>query len=214
MEARSSPSRYSAPKGQPEPTIRSEIISRDLVSSKATLSMSIHSLLSHVKDLIPKSSVSDGNETGLISTPPIPASLSRCSSRIISLGSTLSPFHHQRTKGLYSEVGFWNKLYNSLALSSLSPTAFTILSAFPATSLILDSSATPNDSIRLLFKKVLLFISYIFFDVSRLSYSSLETALRFQTISPWMELSRYTNHIAQKIKLVGETASASPFKAL
>ena len=160
MEARSSPSRYSAPKGQPEPTIKSAIMSRDLVSSKATLSMSIHSLLSHVKDLIPKSSVSEGNATGLISTPPIPASLSRCSSRIISLGSTLSPFHHHRTKGLYSEVGFWNNPYNSLALSPLPPTAFTILSAFPATTLILDSSITPNDSIRLLFKKVLLFIFY------------------------------------------------------
>ena len=49
---------------------------------------------------------------GLISTPPMPASFKRRNSRTSSVESTLSPFHHQRTKGRYSEAGCWNSAYS------------------------------------------------------------------------------------------------------
>src|SRR5665647_79313 len=97
--ARSSPLSVSAPKGQPEPTIKSQVISSFLASAKVTCNMLIHSSLNQVRDFFPKSSPVDVNEIGLISTPPIPASFNKCNSLTSSLASTLSPFHHHRTKG-------------------------------------------------------------------------------------------------------------------
>ena len=97
--ARSSPLRNSPPKGQPEPTIRSQVMSSFFASSKVAFSASIHSSLSHVSERLPMSLSSSAIPIGLISTPPIPAAFMTRSSRRNSSGSTLSPFHHQRTNG-------------------------------------------------------------------------------------------------------------------
>src|SRR5882757_8673874 len=62
---------------------------------------------------LPRSSVLVGNLIGLISTPPMPASFIRRSSRANSVFSTLSPFHHQRTKGRWMAAGSLKSRYRS-----------------------------------------------------------------------------------------------------
>ena len=101
---------FSEPKGQPEPTIRSQVISSFFASAKTSFSILHHSPLSHSRDVFPRSSPSkrDGNATGLISTPPMPASFRRCNSLMSSSASTLFPFHHHLTKGWYPDEGFRN----------------------------------------------------------------------------------------------------------
>ena len=92
---------FSAPKGHPEPTIRSQVISSRFASANTIFSILHHSSPGHSSEGFPRSSPSkrDGNATGFISTPPIPAALRRCSSLMSSPASILFPFHHHLTKG-------------------------------------------------------------------------------------------------------------------
>src|SRR5580658_1429976 len=108
----SSAASQGAPNGQPEPTMRSQVIPREAASPSVNRSSSSHAGLNQSTEAIPISAVLSGKAIGLISTPPKPASLSRRSSRANSAFSILSPFHHQRAKGRLAITGSLNNAYN------------------------------------------------------------------------------------------------------